>query len=42
LYFVDPNARENSSGEARSQQKRLAIVPSVGPAQTGLTVVGSF
>jgi hypothetical protein len=42
LYFVDPNARENSSGEARSQQKRLALVPSVGPAQTGLTVVGSF
>jgi hypothetical protein len=42
FYFVDPNARENSGGEARGERSRLAIVPSVGPAQTGLTVIGSF
>lgn len=42
LYFVDPNARESSGGDARGARRRLAIVPSVGPAQTGLTVMGSF
>ena len=42
LYFVDPSARVDTGGNARSQQRRLAIVPSVGPAQTGLTVMGSF
>lgn len=41
LYFVDPSARVES-GNARGERQRLAIVPSVGPAQTGLTVVGSF
>jgi hypothetical protein len=42
FYFVDPNARETSSAEARGERRHLAIVPSVGPAQTGLTVIGSF
>jgi len=42
LYFVDPAARLDSGAEARREQKRLAIVPSVGPGQTGLTVIGSF
>ena len=41
-YFVDPNAREGGASEARSRQRRIALIPSVGPAQTGLTVVGSF
>jgi len=41
-YFVDPNAREESSSEARRERRRIAIVPSIGPAQTGLTVIGSF
>ena len=41
-YFVDPNAQESSGKEARREPRRIAIVPSVGPAQTGLTVVGSF
>ena len=41
-YFVDPNAREHVDSDARSARRRLAIVPSVGPAQTGLTVIGSF
>lgn len=41
LYFVDPNAKE-SSGEARGERSRVALVPSVGPGQTGLTVIGSF
>ncbi|HYP78120.1 MAG TPA: hypothetical protein VER12_19240 [Polyangiaceae bacterium] len=42
FYFVDPNAKESSGGEAKRQQRRVAIVPSIGPGQTGLTVVGSF
>ncbi|HEX2673180.1 MAG TPA: hypothetical protein VHM25_20005 [Polyangiaceae bacterium] len=42
LYFVDPNARVSTEAEARRERQRLAIVPSVGPAQTGLTVMGSF
>ncbi|HKO47759.1 MAG TPA: hypothetical protein VJV79_08550 [Polyangiaceae bacterium] len=41
-YFVDPNAREDSSQAARREQRRLALVPSVGPSHTGLTVIGSF
>jgi len=41
-YFVDPNAKEDSANAARGQQRRIAIVPSIGPAQTGLTVIGSF
>ncbi|HET7545177.1 MAG TPA: hypothetical protein VFK05_35170 [Polyangiaceae bacterium] len=41
-YFVDPGARENGGDEARRERRRLAIVPSIGPAQTGLTVIGSF
>jgi len=41
-YFVDPNARESSANEARRVRRRIALVPSIGPAQTGLTVVGSF
>ena len=43
LYFVDPNARESSDKQARAAERpRVSIVPSVGPAQTGLTVIGSF
>jgi hypothetical protein len=41
-YFVDPNAKESHESEARGSTRRIAIVPSVGPTQTGLTVVGSF
>jgi hypothetical protein len=41
-YFVDPNAREGETEEARGERLRIAIVPSVGAAQTGLTLVGSF
>jgi PEGA domain len=41
-YFVDPRAKEGSSTEATTQRRRVAIVPSVGPGQTGLTVLGSF
>ncbi|HEY0467309.1 MAG TPA: hypothetical protein VGC79_24080 [Polyangiaceae bacterium] len=41
-YFVDPSAREDSANQARHERRRIALVPSVGPAQTGLTVIGSF
>jgi len=41
-YFIDPNAREDSPQEGRRAERRIAIVPSVGPSQTGLTVIGSF
>ncbi len=41
-YFVDPNAQEASAQEAKGEQRRIAIVPSVGPTQAGLTVIGSF
>ncbi|MEI9948645.1 MAG: hypothetical protein WDO74_06575 [Pseudomonadota bacterium] len=41
-YFVDPNAHEGSAVDARRERRRIAIVPSIGPAQTGLTVIGSF
>jgi len=42
LYFVDPNARESSDKHARAERPHVSLVPSVGPAQTGLTVIGSF
>ena len=41
-YFIDPNAREDSSRSAAREPRRIAIVPTVGPAQTGLTLLGSF
>jgi len=41
-YFVDPNAREDADKQARAARRRVSIVPSVGPAHTGLTVIGSF
>jgi hypothetical protein len=41
-YFVDPNAREGGEKAAQRERRELAIVPSVGPGHTGLTVVGSF
>jgi hypothetical protein len=44
-YFIDPNARESSTQngkDARAPQRRLAIVPTLGPAQSGLSVMGSF
>lgn len=41
-YFVDPSAREDSASAARRESRRIALVPSVGPAQTGLTLIGSF
>ncbi|MET0791488.1 MAG: hypothetical protein ABW061_08195, partial [Polyangiaceae bacterium] len=40
-YFVDPNARE-STKDARATRRRIAIVPTIGPAQSGLTIMGSF
>lgn len=39
-YFLDPHAQE--SEKQASTLRRLAFIPSVGPAQTGLTVLGSF
>lgn len=43
FYFVDPGAKESSSGsEGKREQRRVALVPSVGPGQTGLTVIGTF
>jgi len=41
-YFVDPNAREGGAQEARRDQRRIAVLPSVGPSQAGLTVIGNF
>jgi len=41
-YFVDPNAEERGASEAQRRQRRVALIPSVGPAHTGLTLVGSF
>ncbi len=40
-YFVDPNAKE-AARDAKAGRRRVAIMPSVGPRQTGLTVAGSF
>ena len=42
-YFIDPSARE-SAKDARSHvpARRLALVPTLGPAQSGLTLMGSF
>ena len=40
-YFVDPNAREKGEA-ARAPRRSLALVPSVGPGERGLSVVGSF
>jgi tetratricopeptide (TPR) repeat protein len=40
-YFVDPNAKE-SSVASRATLRRLALVPSVGPGERGLSLVGSF
>src|SRR6478735_9185620 len=42
FYFVDPGAKESSGNEARRDQRRVSLVPSVGPGHTGLTVMGSF
>ncbi|HYQ02326.1 MAG TPA: hypothetical protein VER96_26820 [Polyangiaceae bacterium] len=42
FYFVDPGAKESSGNEARSEQRRVSLVPSIGPGHTGLTVMGSF
>ena len=42
FYFVDPGAKESSGNEARREQRRVSLVPSVGPGHTGLTVMGSF
>jgi hypothetical protein len=40
-YFVDPNANEKSES-ARASRRSVALVPSVGPGERGLSVVGSF
>ncbi|HEX3855012.1 MAG TPA: hypothetical protein VHW01_28815 [Polyangiaceae bacterium] len=40
-YFVDPHAKE-ASGEASTHHRRVALVPSVSPGQTSLTLLGSF
>jgi len=40
-YFVDPNAHEKSEA-ARAPRRSLALVPSVGPGERGLSVIGSF
>jgi hypothetical protein len=39
-YFVDPNAKEGES--ARASRRSLALVPSVGPGERGLSLMGSF
>ncbi len=41
-YFIDPSAKEDSAKEAHEPRRRIAIVPTVGPSQSGLTVMGSF
>jgi hypothetical protein len=41
LYFIDPGAKE-APHQARLAQRRIALVPQVGPSQTGLTLLGSF
>ena len=40
-YFLDPSAKEGHD-EAHAERRRVAIVPVLGPAQGGLSVVGSF
>ena len=40
-YFVDPSAREGAK-EAGGPRRRIALVPNLGPTETGLSVVGSF
>jgi hypothetical protein len=40
-YFVDPSARK-SGDSAHANARRVALVPSVGPRETGLSLVGSF
>jgi len=42
FYFVDPNARVDTGDSARGERRRVALVPSIGPAHTGLTLIGSF
>jgi hypothetical protein len=41
-YFIDSNAYEGSEKDARVQRRRLTITPTFGPAQSGITVMGSF
>jgi hypothetical protein len=43
-YFIDPSARESAKDakDAEAARRRIAIVPTVGPTQSGLTVIGSF
>ncbi len=42
-YFIDPNAKEGGGEkEAHAARRRIAIVPTVGPSQNGLTVMGTF
>jgi len=41
-YFVDPNAQEGGEKEAARERSHIALVPSIGPVETGLSVVGSF
>lgn len=40
-YFIDPGAKQATT-ETSSRGRHLAVVPSVGPGQTGLTLLGSF
>jgi len=40
-YFVDPNA-ETPAESARTSAPRVSVVPTMGPGERGLSVVGSF
>ena len=42
-YFIDPSAREsNKDARVHAPARQLALVPTIGPAQSGLTLMGSF
>ena len=41
-YFLDPGAVEHERASKRSPTRRIAIVPTISPSNSGLTVIGSF
>ncbi len=41
-YFVDPNAKESKDSSKAGPRRSLALVPTISPGQSGLTLLGSF
>jgi len=41
-YFVDPNAKEGRQSAHTEPRRSVALVPNVGPSQSGLTLLGTF